>query len=243
MMDYSSYEKPEVYWKKKSKKTKLVLIAQVLLGIPKSILFNLHYFGLEGIKLPVLVSSKTKMRKMKGSILINAPYKTGMIKLGFQAPEMYDNSKLSFIWINDGLVEFENTASIRNGSVIRNYGHLIMGNKFHISAPSRIICYKHIRFGSNVLIGWDCEFADGDAHKIYDSTDFDKTERKNVNKSIIIGDRVWFSAHVKTLKGVIVGNDTVIAEGTVLSKSFKENNIVVGGNPPKILKKDIVWEI
>ena len=40
-----------------------------------------------------------------------------------------------------------------------------------------------------------------------------------------------------------MGNDTVIAEGTVLSKSFKENNIVVGGNPPKILKKDIVWEI
>lgn len=80
-------------------------------------------------------------------------------------------------------------------------------------------------------------------YEIYDSTDFDKTERKNVNKSIIIGDRVWFSAHVKTLKGVIVGNDTVIAEGTVLSKSFKENNIVVGGNPPKILKKDIVWEI
>lgn len=99
------------------------------------------------------------------------------------------------------------------------------------------------KIGSNVLIGWDCEFADGDAHKIYDSTDFDKKERKNVNKPIIIGDRVWFSAHVKTLKGVIVGNDTVIAEGTVLSKSFRENNIVVGGNPPKILKKDIVWEI
>ena len=92
MMDYSSYEKPEEYWKKKSIRTKFVLIAQVLLGIPKSILFNLHYFGFRGIKLPVLVSSKTKMRKMKGSILINAPYKTGMIKLGFQAPEMYDNS-------------------------------------------------------------------------------------------------------------------------------------------------------
>ena len=242
-MDYSSYEKPEEYWKKKSRKTTIALIIQVLLGLPKSIIFNLYYFGLKGIKLPVLVSSKTKFKKLKGAVVIRTPYKTGMIRLGFQAPEMYDNSKLSFIWINDGLIEFENTASIRNGSVIRNYGHLIMGNKFHISAPSRIICYQHIQFGRDVLIGWDCEFADGDAHKIYDIADADKSARKNVNRPILIGDRIWFAAHTKTLKGVTVGNDTVIAEGTVLSKSFKENNIVIGGNPPKILRNDIVWEI
>lgn len=243
MMDYSSYEKPEEYWKKKSRRTTIALIIQVLLGLPKSIMFNMHYFGFKGIRLPVLVSSKTKLQKLKGEVAIKTPYKMGMIKLGFQAPEMYDDSKLSFVWVNDGLIEFENTASIRNGSVIRNYGHLIIGDKFHISAPSRIICYQYIQFGKEVLVGWDCEFADGDAHKIYDFEDIDKCIRKNTNRPILIGDKVWFSAHTKTLKGVTIGNDTVIAEGTVLSKSFKENNIVIGGNPPRILKKNIIWEI
>lgn len=242
-MDYSVYEKTEEYWQKKSLKRKIYLMIQVLLGLPKSIFFNFYYFGLKGVKLPVLLSHKVKFHKLKGKVLINSKYKIGMIKLGFQAPEMYDNSKLSFIWINDGLVEFGNSASIRNGSVIRNYGHLILGENFHVSAPSRIICYKHIQFGKDILIGWDCEFSDGDAHKIYNLIDKNKENRMNINRPIIIGDKVWFSAHTKVLKGVKLGNNMVIAEGTILCKSFETSNIVVGGNPLRILKENIIWDV
>ena len=242
-MDYSTYEKPEEYWGKKSIMPKLILLWELLIGLPKSIVFNCWYFGLSGLKLPVLLSYKAKIKKMKGQVKIHGRLKTGMIKLGFTAPEMYDNSKLSFVWINDGLIEFMNKASMRNGTSIRNYGHLIFGDGFHISAPSRIICYRHIQFGDDILIGWDCEFTDGDAHKIYAIDDEQQIERLNPNKPIIIGNKVWFAAHSKILKGVNIGDNSVVAEGTLLTKSFVEGNVVIGGNPAKILKRNIVWKI
>lgn len=237
------YEKTEEYWKKKSVKSKICIMWELVLGTPKSLIFNLYYFGLKGLMFPVVLSYKTKLHKLRGKVVIKSKLKPGMIKLGFTAPEMYDNSKLSFVWINDGLVEFKKNASMRNGTSIRNYGHLIFGDNFHISAPSKIICYKHIRFGDDVLIGWDCEFTDGDAHKIYAVEDETHSERLNPNKQIIIGDKVWFAAHTKILKGVTIGNNSVIAEGTVLTKPVSEDNVIIGGNPPKVLKKDIVWKI
>ena len=65
----------------------------------------------------------------------------------------------------------------------------------------------------------------------------------NINRPIIIGDKVWFSAHTKVLKGVKLGNNMVIAEGTILCKSFETSNIVVGGNPLRILKENIIWDV
>lgn len=54
--------------------------------------------------------------------------------------------------------------------------------------------------------------------------------------SIKIGDNCWIAANVVILPGVEIGNHVVIAAGSVVTKSFIEDNIIIGGVPAKKIK-------
>ena len=43
------------------------------------------------------------------------------------------------------------------------------------------------------------------------------------------------------LKGVKIEGHSIIGSGSVVTKSFGETNVVIAGNPAKIVKKDIDW--
>ncbi|MFB0925629.1 MAG: acyltransferase, partial [Vicingaceae bacterium] len=54
-------------------------------------------------------------------------------------------------------------------------------------------------------------------------------------KGIKIGSNCWIGAKVTILDGVIIGNNSVIAAGAVVTRSFKDN-VLLGGVPAKIIK-------
>ena len=39
------------------------------------------------------------------------------------------------------------------------------------------------------------------------------------------------------LPGVVLGDSTIVGAGSVVTKSFKEGNCVIAGNPAKVIKK------
>lgn len=241
-MEYFVEKKTQEYWEKKRIIEIIIVAIECIMGFYKTIIFNLYYFGIYGLTFPIILSSKVKLKKLKGRIIIDGKYKFGMIKLGFPAIEMYDNSKLRFIWINDGIIVFKGNASMHNGTCIRNYGLLEIGKNFHTSATARIVCYKHIKFGDEVLIGWNFEITDGDAHKIYKLNN--PIVRTNDDQEVIIGHHVWFGADVRVYKGITIPDNTVVAAGTKLFKCEIHNeNCVIGDNPIRVLKENIIWKI
>lgn len=50
---------------------------------------------------------------------------------------------------------------------------------------------------------------------------------------IKIGDNCFIGANSVILPGVTLANNIVVAAGSVVTKSFFENNIIIGGNPAK----------
>ena len=49
----------------------------------KTLLFNLHYFPFaEAIKCPIFIYKHTRLVQMKSIVIVSAPLKTGMIKIG-----------------------------------------------------------------------------------------------------------------------------------------------------------------
>lgn len=60
---------------------------------------------------------------------------------------------------------------------------------------------------------------------------FQKLKRKGIN----IGSNCWIGAKVTILDGVNIGNNSVIAAGAVVTKSFKDN-VLLGGVPARIIK-------
>lgn len=98
---------------------------------------------------------------------------------------------------------------------------------------------------SKIHIGKDCMFAygidlrTGDSHSILDAI---TKERINYAQDIFIGNHVWIAAHVSILKGVHISDNSVVATRAVVTKSFQEKNILIGGMPAKKLKANIDWD-
>lgn len=54
---------------------------------------------------------------------------------------------------------------------------------------------------------------------------------------VIIGEKCWIGMNSVILPGVELGNGTVVAAGAVVTKSFKQGNIVIAGVPAKVIKE------
>ena len=53
---------------------------------------------------------------------------------------------------------------------------------------------------------------------------------------IKIGNNVWIGGGTKIVGGVSIGDNTVIAAGSVVTKSIPAN-VLAGGNPCKVIRK------
>lgn len=87
-----------------------------------------------------------------------------------------------------------------------------------------------IKFGNNVYIGPGVKIISAD----HDLKDYTKHVESN---PIIIGNNVWIGSNSVILKAVRLGDNTVVAAGSVVTKSFENGFCILAGNPAKIIKK------
>lgn len=93
-----------------------------------------------------------------------------------------------------------------------------------------------IKVGRNCMFSYDVTVRNNDSHKVLDQ-DGNVT---NMAQDIVIGDHVWLCERSTILKGVTIGNDSVIAYGAIVTKDCPPNSIMAG-NPARVVKQDINW--
>lgn len=221
--------------------TKLRKIFLYILGIPKTLLFNFYYLPLhQAIMLPVLLSHRITFQKLGGGVkIVASSISFGMIQIGFAENRAFDQARERVVWHNEGIVVFKGNANFGNGIKIAVTGTLICGNNIVISGNSQIICGAVTEIDEGTLIGWSCMLLDYDAHKIYSLSN--PNQRINNKNSIYIGKNVWIGARVSVLKGVRISNGCVIAANTSVYKNIDIENAILGGNPVKVIKSNIMW--
>lgn len=98
----------------------------------------------------------------------------------------------------------------------------------------------NVEIGDNCMFGQNVELMLGDHHKILDK---DTKEILNTPaKGIKIGDKVWVARNVKIMKETTISNNTVVATGSIVTKSFDKEYTIIGGAPAKIIKENVIWE-
>ncbi len=109
-----------------------------------------------------------------------------------------------------------------------------IGNKTYINHDSEIRCRERVTIGDNVSIAYNVLIQDSDYHTMYNEEGNPKPE----TLPITIEDNVWIGANAIILKGVTIGEGSVIAAGSVVTKSAPAQSLV-GGNPARVIKQNI----
>jgi len=99
-----------------------------------------------------------------------------------------------------------------------------------ISAARLVRIGRECLIGSNVVIT-DCDFHAVAPHHRRHTTD----EAAIGCAPVVIGDNVWLGMNVTVLKGVTIGDNTVVAAGSVVVRPLPAN-CVAGGNPARVLR-------
>lgn len=202
----------------------------------------------QAIRLPIAVSRKVKIADCKrNAIQINARINMFMVSFGFGgSSDLIDyNPESSYLSIRgNGKLIVSGTARFApHFSLLIKDSIMKLGAGFSCNNGCVFSCMSGIEFGENCLLGGGIVIRDSDGHKIYDNASADSTKNEsNRSKAIKIGNHVWICNKSDILKGVSIGNDCVVSYRSLVVQSIEGNNLLIGGSPAKMIKKNITWE-
>ncbi len=117
-------------------------------------------------------------------------------------------------------------------------GHVRIGN-FTLLNGALVMAENKIEIGSHCLISWNVGIADSDFHPLEPAQrliDAQALAPFQLNTAPVkIADNVWIGMNAVILKGVTIGENSVVAAGSVVTKSVAANS-VVAGNPATVVK-------
>jgi acetyltransferase-like isoleucine patch superfamily enzyme len=105
----------------------------------------------------------------------------------------------------------------------RVYQCFASSNGVYMNGYNGIKISKKVMFASGVKI-------------ISANHDFKQRDNHVKDKPIIIEENVWIGANAVILPGVKIGKNSIIGAGAIVTKDVPPN-VVVAGNPAKIIKK------
>ena len=110
-------------------------------------------------------------------------------------------------------------------------GKLYLGSGF-VNSDTKIRCRNKIVIGEDVAISHNVLIIDCNGHNL--------DCKEDVGKPIHIGNHVWIGSKCIILKGVTIGDNAVIAAGTIVTKDVP-SNVLYGGNPARIIRENCTW--
>lgn len=131
-----------------------------------------------------------------------------------------------------GSIDFRSHFIIYEGAYIYvgNNARLVLGSGF-VNENVRIVCSQYVEIGDEATIGPDVVIRDTDQHYI---------SGKENKKPIVIGKHVWIGQGAVILKGVKIGEGSVIATKSVVTHDIPDH-CLVAGNPARVIKENIFW--
>jgi acetyltransferase-like isoleucine patch superfamily enzyme len=98
-----------------------------------------------------------------------------------------------------------------------------------------IQCRCRVVVGDNCMFGAGSVVLDSDFHSLSVDAVVRRGSEGAVDGAVVLGDNVWVGRNVVILKGVCIGDNSVIAAGSVVTGCVPANQLF-GGNPARFIK-------
>lgn len=122
----------------------------------------------------------------------------------------------------------------RSSIVVKKRATLTIGDNFKMS-NSAIYCADQITIGNNVMIGGSCKIWDTDFHPLNSNERNENPNDGYQTAPITIGNNVFIGGCTIILKGVNIGDHSIVGAGSVVTKNIPSGE-VWAGNPAKFIK-------
>ena len=138
-----------------------------------------------------------------------------------------------------------NTALTYRCKFVTGYDGVIQIGDRSMLNGACIVSYKSVVIGSDCQIASSTLISDTDFHPVDPEFRRKQVTGKpfpfsSVGKSeIVIGSNVWIGWNCTILKGVAIGNNSIVAAGSVVLSGNYPPNALLAGNPAKVIKNYI----
>ncbi len=116
-------------------------------------------------------------------------------------------------------------------------GLLSIGSRTVIGPYTRIMAATQVHIGARCLISWNCSIFDSIGHRMW----LEGQEESEIEAPITIGDDVWIGPYSIIMKGVTIGNNSIVGAGSVIRRDVPPDTLVYG-NPARPVGKVDRWE-
>ncbi len=98
----------------------------------------------------------------------------------------------------------------------------------------QVHCCREVTIGDYVLISWDCNILENNFHT--------STDGGIASAPIVIENRVWIGCRAIILAGVTIGEGSIVAAGSVVTRDVPPGTLVAG-NPAKVIRETGPWQM
>jgi acetyltransferase-like isoleucine patch superfamily enzyme len=138
--------------------------------------------------------------------------------------------------------ENSNTALTYRCKFVTGYeGKIIIGKNSMFNGVC-VVAYEEVEIGKNCQIASSTMIADTNFHPVNSAQRELQVTRRPFkhssvkNEKIKIGDNVWVGWNCTILKGVNIGDNSIVAAGSIVLAGEYPPNTLIAGNPAKIIK-------
>ncbi|MEM7096829.1 MAG: acyltransferase [Pseudomonadota bacterium] len=140
----------------------------------------------------------------------------------------------------------ENPCAVRGTLRVEQTGSINIGKWVYVGDDTILSCYDTISIGEGTLVAHGVQIFDNSSHPV---NPFQRQVqfmrmlgRKDVvlptdieSAPVIVGPRCWIGMQSVVMRGVEIGAETIVAAGSVVTKSLPERS-VCAGNPCKVVR-------
>lgn len=129
-----------------------------------------------------------------------------------------------------------------------HHGKIVIGNNTKVGNGSQILCVDSVTIGDYTTVTQYVKIVDNNNHPLnpefrqYMRTTPHGSDARSMihsdHKPVVIGKNCWIGEHSRIQKGVTIGDNSIIAACSVVTKDVPAN-CIAAGNPAKVVKTDI----
>ena len=115
---------------------------------------------------------------------------------------------------------------------------LNIGSETGVRGVTFILKDASISIGKRCMFSYNILLRNHDSHKVINTVTGNVT---NLAKDIILHDHIWLAQNCTILKGVEIGENSIVAFGAIVTKNCPPNS-VIAGCPAKVVANNITWD-